>query len=202
MKKRLISMLLVICMVVTLMPGFTFGVSAAEGDLPATLSVEPSEINNIPAAIDLYTPSNSGWGSSSGDFLFLPGNTDAANCFFSWADGLEGTVDGKTYASGEMPVPAVGETKTITFTNSTGSKSFEVTTYQGSPNVKTMYIEIDESQGTIKAMNDDPDHETECTGVIYIDGEEHVLDKMKGRGNATWSQARQKRPYNITLGKK
>ncbi len=207
MKKRIISMLLVLCMLLSLLSAF--GVSAAEGDLPATLSVEPSESNNIPAAIDLYKSSTSGgggwWGGGTTTttyHLYLPGNTDAANCFFSWEGGLKGSDGANSYDSGAMPVPAVGETKTYTFNDGTSNTSFEVTTYQGSAHVKTMFIEIDESQGTIDAMNGDPDHETECTGIIFIDGVEHELDKMKGRGNATWSQARQKRPYNITLGKK
>ncbi len=198
MKKRLLSWLLVVCMVFTLLPVGSLTAFAAEGDLPTIMTVEPSETNNLPAGIDLYRPSS----SSSTYHLYLPGNVDSTKCFFSWADGLSATMSGATYASGACPVPAPGETKTYTFTKGTQTKNFQVTTYRGSAEVPPIFIEIDESITTIAAMNGDANHNTECTGIIYIDGEQHTLSKMKGRGNATWSQAKDKRPYNITLGKK
>ncbi len=195
MKKRLISMLLVICMLLTSLSVFAIGVSAADGGLPTSLTVEPSESSNIPAAIDLYK-------SGTVYHLYLPGNTDAANCFFSWEGSVKGSDGSNFYDSGALPIPPAGETRTYTFDNGTASTSFEVCTYQGSKNIKPLFIEIDESKGSIAAMNGDPKHDTTCTGIIFIDGEEYVLDQMKGRGNATWSSAIQKRPYNITLDKK
>ena len=119
MKKRLLSMLLVLCMVCSLLPAIALTADAAEGDLPTILSVEPSETNSIPARIDIFKASSSGggWGGSSTSYdLYLPGNADPTKCFFSWADGLQATVDGRSYASGACPVPAAGESKTYTFT--------------------------------------------------------------------------------------
>lgn len=79
-------------------------------------------------------------------------------------------------------------------------------------------ILIDESQGTIDAMNQDPEHETKCTGEMRIDipagyrseyedkvygeavSETYELDYIRGRGNSTWG--RDKKPYRIKLDKK
>jgi|GEM_PF-611920 len=226
MKKRLLSMLLVICMVCSLFPAIALTAGAAEGDLPTILSVEPSATNGIPARIDVFKTSSSsggggfpGGGFPGGGFpgggqgggtttpggnydLYLPGNVDSTKCFFSWADGLQATVDGQTYASGACPIPAPGETKTYTFTKGSDTATFTVTTYQGSATVKAIFIDIDESKGTIAAMDGDPDHETSCSGVIYIDGVQFVMSKIKGRGNYTWSQARDKKAYNISLDTK
>ena len=198
MKKKLISMLLVISMVLALLPGYD--ISALAATLPATLSVEPTEANNLPAAIDLVLRDKD---NNNGDYcLYLPGDASVEDCFFSWEGGLKGSVSSVSYSSGAMPIPPVGQTKTYSFSTGSSTKTFKVTTYQGSGAVPPVFIEIDESQGTIAAMNADPDHETSCTGIIFIDGEEYELDKIKGRGNATWNFAKEKRPYNITLGKK
>ena len=200
MKKRIFCMLLAICMVISLLPTINLSVFAAEGDIPSTMTVEPNGDNCIYAAIKLYKTSGSG--SNLNFDLYLPGDADVSKCFFSWANGLQATYNGKTYASGQLPIPAPGQKATYSFTKGSSTTNFNVSTYQGSPSVRSMFIEIDETQGTISAMNSDPDHEKSCKGIVYIDGEEFVLDKMKGRGNATWSQAREKRGYNLTLGTK
>ena len=211
MKKRLLSMLLVVCMVFSLLPAIALTANAAAGDLPTTMSVEPSDTNGIPARIDIFKRSSSsggGWPGGGGGTttttyeLYLPGNVDPAKCFFSWADGLQASVDGQTYASGACPVPAPDESKTYTFTKGSSTQTFTVKTFQGSSTVKPIFIDIDESKGTIAAMDGDPDHETSCSGMIYIDGEEFTLSKIKGRGNYTWSQARDKKAYNLTLDRK
>ncbi len=77
---------------------------------------------------------------------------------------------------------------------------------------------IDESQGTIREMNEDPEHETKCfgsmklhipegyqeeyTGKVYEEAETEAyeLDYIRGRGNSTWG--RTKKPYRIKLEKK
>ena len=200
MKTKLISLLLALSMVFSLLPGYGLSAMAAQGTLPTVLSVEPTEANNLPAAIDLVLRDKD---NNNGDYcLYLPGDASVADCFFSWEGGLNGTVSSASYGSGAMPVPPVGESRTYSFSDGTNEASFTVTTYQGSSTVPPIFIEIDESQGTIAAMNADPDHETTCTGIIFIDGEEYELDKIKGRGNATWRYAKEKRPYNITLGSK
>ncbi|MBR4132754.1 MAG: S-layer homology domain-containing protein, partial [Oscillospiraceae bacterium] len=130
------------------------------------------------------------------------GNAIAGACRFSWDNGLQASDGTRTYESGALPVPAPGETKTFTFTNGGASATYEVTVYQGSEAVPPVFLEIDESQGTISAMNNDSDHETTCTGVLYADGKEYAMPKIKGRGNSSWMMARTKKPYNLTLDTK
>lgn len=73
-------------------------------------------------------------------------------------------------------------------------------------------IRIDESQGTVVAMNDDPEHETKCYGEMDIllgegyscdfsedyKGGTYTLDYIKGRGNSSWKKD-VRRPYKIKL---
>ena len=79
----------------------------------------------------------------------------------------------------------------------------------------TLSFNIDESQGSISAMNGDEQHQTECYGNVDIripDGykSEYTNDKIsdmnlemeyiRGRGNSTWSA--DKKPYKVKLDKK
>ena len=193
MRSKLLSLLLALCLLAGLLPAAAIQARAAEA-LPAELLLEPSEANELPAAIRLIKTTDYD--------LYLPGNADPAVCRLSWEGGLNASFDGAAYPSGTLPIPAPGETETYTFTLGSSVRSFTVTTWQGSAQLKPVFMEIDESQGTIAAMNNDPNHNTECHGLIYIDGEEFVLDKMKGRGNYAWSQSKDKRAYNVNLGKK
>ena len=215
MNKRIISMLIVVCMLVPILATYNLPALAAEGDLPTTLWVDPANGNGIPARIVLNSASSSsgggggcggypgGGGSSSGGYqLYLPGNADPAECYFSWDDGLMASDGTSTYASGALPIPAPGETKTFTFTKGSSSATFQVTTYQGSREVPPIFVQIDESQGTISAMNNDDDHEATCTGTIFVDGVEYAMPTIKGRGNSSWMMARTKKPYNVTLDTK
>ncbi|MEE1304040.1 MAG: CotH kinase family protein [Agathobacter sp.] len=84
----------------------------------------------------------------------------------------------------------------------------------------TVYFNIDESLGSIEAMNSDTNHDTECYGSMTIqipDGykceypdkngkydnlktETYALEYIRGRGNSTWWT--EKKPYKIKLDKK
>ena len=82
--------------------------------------------------------------------------------------------------------------------------------------IPVVYINIDETQGTIQDMLDDPDHNTYCYGTlsIYVPEGFHYVDfpdvdltsfeglsmSIRGRGNSTW--AGDKRPFKIKLDKK
>lgn len=86
--------------------------------------------------------------------------------------------------------------------------------------VPVIYFNIDETQGTVDAMNHDPDHDTECYGSMTVevpDGynceyandkgktdnvktETYDLEYIRGRGNSTWGTG--KNPYKIKLDKK
>ena len=162
--------------------------------LPDTLYVAPSADNSLPAPIRLV--------KAEEYTLYLPGDTDPSACYFSWEGGASGSDGARVRASGKMPVPAPGESRTYTFRLNGEGVSFTVTTLQGSSAVRPVFIEIDESQGTIEAMNGDPDHNASCSGRIYFDGKEYGLTRMKGRGNASWLTSGDKKSYNITLGEK
>ena len=160
---------------------------------PEKVWIAPSDINGIPSQID-------GFKRGENYELYMPGNVDLSTCYLVWDGGATVTIggDSKTYVSGSCPIPSRNETKTFTFKNgNTTLTSFTVTTYQGSPNVQRVFIEIDESQGSIAAMNENK--ENSCTGAIYLNGVEYVLKTMKGRGNASWTESQDKKPYNLTI---
>ncbi len=90
----------------------------------------------------------------------------------------------------------------------------EMTVDNGIP---VMYITIDESKGTIDAMNNDKDHNTKCVGTVsidvpdgfrYSDMQDVALSdlaesamEIKGRGNSSWN-SKTKKPYKLKLDKK
>ena len=82
--------------------------------------------------------------------------------------------------------------------------------------IPVVTLDIDESRGSIDAMNQSPDHSVYCYGTLSIDvpdvpGGFHYSDmpdaecqsvsglsmSIRGRGNSTWSKA--KKPYKIKL---
>ena len=86
--------------------------------------------------------------------------------------------------------------------------------------VPVMYFNIDESQGTIEAMNSSDDHSVECCGTVDLvvpdefNNDESFRDEYKrqdslygldleyirGRGNSTWMD--NKKPYKVKLNEK
>ncbi len=79
----------------------------------------------------------------------------------------------------------------------------------------TIYVNIDESLGTIDAMNSSLDKSAECYGNIFITAPEGYiceytglavedstldLEYIRGRGNSTWEAP--KKPYKVKLDKK
>lgn len=165
--------------------------------------VEPSDSNMIPARIDLFRSVNDGGSAKHVYQLFLPGNANAEECFLSWEGAAQMEVDGENFESGACPVPSPGtEMKYILKGENSDSVEFNIKTFQGSSKVIPVFIDIDESHGSIEAMNSDSIHETACEGRICISGTWHEMPKIKGRGNFTWRMAKDKHPYNITLGSK
>ena len=135
--------------------------------------------------------------SLAGATLYLPGKADASKLCFSWDDPAVVAVrDGVEYRSGTAPVAIAGERVTYQFTNGKLPVYVTVRTVQGSADVEPMFLELDESLGTIDAMNKDDEHETKCFGKVLFDGHDNFVS-IKGRGNSTWSFS--KKPYNITL---
>ena len=82
--------------------------------------------------------------------------------------------------------------------------------------IPVMYFNIDETQGTIQAMNSSEDHSVECYGTVDLqvpdgfiseyDGKQQKslkgieLDYIRGRGNSTWGV--EKKPYKVKFNKK
>ena len=129
--------------------------------------------------------------------LYLPGKVDFNQLSYSW-DNLDVVLMmGKTeFRSGEAPIAAPGEKVTYKVKNGLAIAYLTVKTMQGSPEVEPMYLNIDESLGTIKAMNSDDTKETKCFGKVLF-GDYDMYMSIKGRGNSTWSMP--KKPYNMTL---
>ncbi|MBO4677098.1 MAG: InlB B-repeat-containing protein, partial [Oscillospiraceae bacterium] len=196
--KKILIIALILVFALQLMP---FTASAA--DAPTQLWVEPSDTNGIPARIDVFKMKTGSTSTTYTYQVYLPGNAVPANCFLSWDGGATVTINGTPYESGACPLPQVGTETTYDFKNGNQSlASLKIVVYQGSPNVQSVFIEINESLGTIAAMDNDINHNTVCSGTIFINGVQYELTKMKGRGNATWTGSEDKKPYNITLGKK
>lgn len=137
--------------------------------------------------------------------LYLPGNVKVSDCKLFWDGGAQAIYENETYDSGKCPIPSANTSisKTYTFKNDNQELgTFNIITYQGSLGVPPVFIEIDETETTIAQMDNDPNHDITCTGTINIDGTWYVLEKMKGRGNATWTDSKDKKPYNVTLAEK
>ncbi|MBR6957822.1 MAG: CotH kinase family protein [Erysipelotrichaceae bacterium] len=101
------------------------------------------------------------------------------------------------------------------FSQPVSAETDEETVDNGIP---VVYINIDESQGTIARMYDSVDHNVYCYGTIsvsvpegfhYSDFQGTVLESidgltmsMRGRGNSTWSANTEKKPFKIKLDRK
>ncbi len=82
--------------------------------------------------------------------------------------------------------------------------------------IPVINVNIDESKGTIKAMNSSEDHSVMCYGTLDIDVPDGYISEytgaeceditglemeyIRGRGNSTWQQS-DKKPYKIKLEK-
>ena len=109
-----------------------------------------------------------------------------------------------------MPLFAMAAAIILCLTLGTAEAVFAEEPDNGLP---VVYLTIDESKGTIEAMNTDQDHKTKCVGTMSIDVPDgfHYSDmkdvqcedladvkmEMRGRGNTTWGYA--KKPYKVKL---
>ena len=223
--KKFISVLLLLCMFVSLLPGMAFAAEESVTDAQAVTEAAAAEEASSADAAEgakesdlksvfnsrLYVDKNKDAGldgrvdvkldliGATGT-LYLPGSADASKLCFAWdAEGVTVTKDGVVYENGTAPVAPAGESVTYKITKGYAFAYLTVKTVKGSADVKSMFLELDESQGTIEAMNSDKTHETKCVGVVTFDGQDRAMT-MKGRGNSTWGLP--KKPYNITLDKK
>lgn len=84
--------------------------------------------------------------------------------------------------------------------------------------IPTVYLNMDESKGTISDMHNSADHSKNCYGEVKIDVPQDIADKngwqteynssdveLRGRGNSSWAQGireGKQRPYQFKLSKK
>ena len=131
--------------------------------------------------------------------LYLPGKAVVSKLCLSWDDpAVTLKKDDVVFRSGEAPIPAAGERAVYQIAKGKAVALVTIKTVQGSADVEPMFLELDESLGTIAAMNADDEHETKCFGKVLFEGNNNFVS-IKGRGNSTWAFS--KKPYNITLHK-
>ena len=185
--KKLLCLLLTVGMLLSLLPAQALAVDAP-GDI--SLFVAQNDAADLHGKVTVALKKSDGQYSGT---VYLPGGADAAGLRLFFTGAEEVKVDGKAYPSGLAPIPAPG--KSLSYTLSGGS--FTLKTMQGSEGVAALFLEVDESRGTISAMNRDRNKNTECFGSLNMDGQTHFMS-MKGRGNSTWTNF-DKKPYNITV---
>lgn len=133
--------------------------------------------------------------------LYLPGAADAAKLNFSWASSVTVTNEyGVKFVSGKLSVPAPGTSAKYTVNGTV----YTVETIQGSEDAKAMFLETDTSLSgfySFQQMNTSSDKSKAAAGTMAFDDVDGYYFSIKGRGNATWTSAKDKKGYNITLYK-
>ena len=240
MKKRIVSFLLAIVLVVTLIPSFMIAASAkfSLSDVKNIFGVKTTNVGEtvkeslstfagilkdmIPGLLHDYIPVNvydvkfyvekDKKAGLEGDIvvkinkstntgtIYLPGSADVDSLALSWDENVDVSLNGEKVKSGKAKIPTPGNSLVYSIDNGKKVVDVEIKTLQGSKGVSAMFLKLDESLGTISAMNADENHETKCYGSVAFEGEKYDYMSMKGRGNSTWDLA--KKPYNITFHKK
>lgn len=137
-------------------------------------------------------------------YLFLPSTADLGNLRF-WYVASSLSINGVAIEKG-VPTDVFANLQPGTiqdFTFNVGGTNHTVKCMK-SANVATMYV--DTNSGSMATINNSSDHSAfeggtvmvvNPEGVVEYDG---VMEKMQGRGNATWSSGESKNPYNVKLG--
>lgn len=129
-------------------------------------------------------------------YFFLSSVYGTAKSVKLWFDGDDVKINGESFKSGSIISAADGVLEA-------NGASFK---YHFLYSVKIASLYINTESGSMKAIDADPNHETEEAGMILIsdasgkavyDGK---LKSIKGRGNASWKE--EKKGYNIKLDEK
>ncbi|MBQ8382774.1 MAG: CotH kinase family protein [Clostridia bacterium] len=143
--------------------------------------------------------------AKDGYCFYLPGVNDlSALTFNCWlGEEVSATVHGQTFPESVRFALDASATQLlkITYTQADGSFVTERYTFCAS-SAGILSLSVDESLGTVDAMNRDPDHETYCYGSLTYLAEDEGYDfssyfSLKGRGNATWDD--EKKGYALKL---
>ena len=143
--------------------------------------------------------------SAQGYSFFMPSDADLEKITLelTLGEGYKATILKKTYSESTTLSLDLSkyETFDVTFISPEGKQRKE--SYKLSfANVNVLRLEIDESHGTIDAMNSDKEKETTCYGSLSYTASksEHCFTSyfsIHGRGNATWDD--KKKGYSIKL---
>jgi len=133
--------------------------------------------------------------------LYLPGDAESGKLNFSWANSVTVTNEsGVKFVSGKLSVPAPGTSEKYVVNGTT----YTVETVQGSKDAKALFLETDTSLSgfySFSEMNNSSDKSKAAAGTMAFDDVGGYYFSIKGRGNATWTSAKDKKGYNITLYK-
>lgn len=156
---------------------------------------------------DTYPISGDNKGHENRCYFFMPYSADLANITYKVGD------DSKTLDLSE------GKTETITL-NGVEYKALAFKSV-----LPTVYLDIDENNGTIEAMENSRDHSVKCYGDMRIEVPDDVAEEngwekdyvsvenkdktpgtieLRGRGNSSWRQSidnNTARPYQVKLEK-
>ncbi len=189
--------------------GYFYYISSAI-DMTQSLVV-PAEENGLPYDIKSSTVDGE-------VYLFLPDAADLTSLTFAEVTG--GGARGTVHKNVDFTDPSKPVTVNI------GGLSKTVTAMKSG--IPALYFDIDESYGTINAMNTSPDHKVKCYGDVQLIVPEKLVDEttgwvnvdsrdyqdknpekapgtmeIKGRGNSTWvPDLTTKKPYQFKFEKK
>lgn len=137
--------------------------------------------------------------------FYLPGGVDPTDLTLNCVIGEDyiATLRGVDLTESQQFRLNAAETRelTVTFTAKEGERTTcRYTFFASSANI--LFLEVDESLGSISAMNGDKNHETYCYGSLTYIAEEGMYSfdssfSLKGRGNATWDD--EKKGYALKL---
>lgn len=207
---RILSLLLSLIMIIGVLGVPAFADEAEEASEPEVTAAKECDLKTVFNS-NMYVKANAEAGLPADvkvnmdlvgciGTLYLPGSADPAQLAFCWDDdSITVTMGNTVYESGSLPVPAAGSSVTLKITKGYAFAYVTLKTEKGSSDVGGMFINLDESMGTIDAMNSDENHETSCYGGLTLDNNSYFIS-MKGRGNSTWKF--DKKPYNLTFYKK
>ena len=168
---------------------------SAEAASDPHLYVAKNAAAGLMGDVDLFA------GSTGSFTLYLPGSAKTDQLYLSWDNSV--TVKnsiGTVLTSGKVAVPAPDTTITLKISGT----SWTVRTVQGSKDSKAMFLETDTSIPgfySFTDMHNSSDKSKSAAGTMAFDGTDGYYFSIKGRGNATWTSVKTKKPYNITLYK-
>ena len=186
--------------------------TSASSPAPVTTPSEPAPEAPLDADEYLATVTDTVGGrefsampAPGGYFFYLPGVNDLSALMFNcWlGEEVSATVRGQTFSESvrfALNASAMESLK-ITYTQADGTAVTEHYTFCAS-SAGILSLSVDESLGTVDAMNRDPAHETYCYGSLTYLAEDEGYDfsssfSLKGRGNATWED--EKKGYALKL---